>query len=303
MDDPLRTIVVGVGQLDGPDPHLATASRLATEQNARLYAVRAFRLPDPLVAAYPEVATYDPEVARAAEQAVLRRLQDQVAGLGGKGIECRTMAGPADTAIVGLAKEVEADLIVVGATERGGLSRAVLGTTAGRVIRTASAPVLINRRADDRGLRRVLMTTDLSELSGRVHQLGTRLASLLGDADEDIRTLLVLDEDLATLATGAADFVEKVENSELAPFLAQWSPGGVEIAGRVRLGDPAEEILAEIEEWNADLVVVGTHGRSGLSRILIGSVAEAVARRAACDVLVIPRTTFAMDATESELNE
>ncbi len=55
----------------------------------------------------------------------------------------------------------------------------------------------------------------------------------------------------------------------------------------IRHGDPAEEILAAAEDLGADLVVIATHGRSGLKRLLFGSVAEAVVRRAACPVVTI----------------
>jgi nucleotide-binding universal stress UspA family protein len=57
----------------------------------------------------------------------------------------------------------------------------------------------------------------------------------------------------------------------------------------VRAGDPAAEILAHAAEHDCDLVVLGTHGRTGLRRIFSGSVAEAVWRRAACPVLVVKR--------------
>jgi nucleotide-binding universal stress UspA family protein len=52
-------------------------------------------------------------------------------------------------------------------------------------------------------------------------------------------------------------------------------------------GDPATEIVTAAREWPADLIVLGSHGRKGVSRLLIGSVAEAVTRRAPCPVLVV----------------
>ncbi len=58
------------------------------------------------------------------------------------------------------------------------------------------------------------------------------------------------------------------------------------IRAHVRVGNPATEIVAVARELGADLVVVGTHGRTGLGRLLIGSVAEAIVKRAHCPVLV-----------------
>lgn len=59
------------------------------------------------------------------------------------------------------------------------------------------------------------------------------------------------------------------------------------VDGRVIEGYPWQEIVDEASSWNADLIVVGSHGRSGLSRLFLGSVAEAVARHAACSVEII----------------
>jgi nucleotide-binding universal stress UspA family protein len=62
-------------------------------------------------------------------------------------------------------------------------------------------------------------------------------------------------------------------------------PASIDV--RVEAGQPVEAILAAAKAVHADLIVMGTHGRTGLSRILLGSVAEAVMRRAACPVLTI----------------
>lgn len=56
----------------------------------------------------------------------------------------------------------------------------------------------------------------------------------------------------------------------------------------VPFGEPVREILAAAREWRADLLVLGTHGRSGLARMLIGSTAEGVLRHATCPVLIVP---------------
>jgi len=60
----------------------------------------------------------------------------------------------------------------------------------------------------------------------------------------------------------------------------------------VKRGDPRNVIMSEISAHHADLIVLGTHGRSGLSRAVLGSVAEYVARSAPCDVLLSPPRRF-----------
>lgn len=61
----------------------------------------------------------------------------------------------------------------------------------------------------------------------------------------------------------------------------------INVVHRLETGDPAHEILRVAEEDHADLIVMGTHGRGGLSRLLMGSVAEAVMRKAPCPVITV----------------
>lgn len=290
MDHALRTIVVGIGQKDELDPHLKPAVRIAEAHGASLIVVHAYRLPDPLLYPYPEMGTFSPEVQQAAHAAVQARVEAQVAEVRGRGaVQVRAMAGPADAAIVQVAEEVEADLVMVGATERGTLSRTVLGTTAGRVLRASPAPVLVNRRPDSKLIRRVLLTTDLSESSARIFRRAVDLVQALATGDEvEMRALLAIGDDLATPPPARHSVLQRIETDELRPFLERALLGGAVIKGKVRVGDPARAILAEAGEWGADMVVVGSQGKGAVSRFLIGSVAESVVRHALCDVLVIP---------------
>ena len=67
---------------------------------------------------------------------------------------------------------------------------------------------------------------------------------------------------------------------------------GLSIDARVRQGDPRKEILDEAEDWRADLIVVGSHGQTGVQRWLVGSVAEHVVRHAPCSVEVVRRRSL-----------
>jgi nucleotide-binding universal stress UspA family protein len=62
---------------------------------------------------------------------------------------------------------------------------------------------------------------------------------------------------------------------------------GVQVTTAVELGIPKSKIIDDAQEWNADLIVIGSHGRTGLDRFLMGSVADAVARHAHCSVEVV----------------
>jgi nucleotide-binding universal stress UspA family protein len=68
---------------------------------------------------------------------------------------------------------------------------------------------------------------------------------------------------------------------------------GLSIDAAVREGDPRTEIIDAADEWDADLIVVGSHGRTGLKRLMMGSVAQAVVAHAHCSVEVVRRRTEA----------
>lgn len=61
---------------------------------------------------------------------------------------------------------------------------------------------------------------------------------------------------------------------------------GLDVSGDVRLGDPGRELCSVAKEWQADLLVLGSHGRSGLKEMLLGSVSNYVMHRAPCSVLI-----------------
>ena len=187
MDRSLRTIVVGIADIEGPDPHLEPAIRLAEQVGATLFVVHAFRLPDPLLYPYLEMGVFSPELVKGMHEAVQAKLAAQVAKLSPRGrVHCRTVPVPADAAIVEVAEKEKADLILVGATQRGTLSRTVLGTTAQRVVRAAAVPVLVNRRPGHGAVRRVLMTTDLTDLSASVYKRGRAVVEAMATEDDDM---------------------------------------------------------------------------------------------------------------------
>lgn len=89
------------------------------------------------------------------------------------------------------------------------------------------------------------------------------------------------------------DFVGKIEDwldraeALVAQNARELEPAGFQVSTSVREGHPKNEILNFDAEWKPDLIVVGSHGRTGLDRFLLGSVSEAVSRHAKCSVLIV----------------
>jgi nucleotide-binding universal stress UspA family protein len=302
MIERIRTIVVGVATLShddpaqphaGEDPVLAPAVELARSLDATLHVVHVYEMPTPVLAAYAQYVPYvDTEFRSQYCHDLLARLEQQVTRFGYDRIRCHTAEGSPGRTLVEIATREKAQLVVVGATRRGRFWRNLLGTTADRVIRGSPVPVLVMHQPFTAPVRRVLLTTDLSHESARLHDRGAdTAAALFGDALQ-LRTLMVVWFDVLLPPPLKEDALRQAAEAELGEFVAE-RPLGARIEPRVRFGEVAREVVREAEEWPADLIVLGTHGRSGFSRLALGSTAAATLRGACCNVLVVPRAAVA----------
>lgn len=135
-------------------------------------------------------------------------------------------------------------------------------------------------------IRTVLFPTDFSELNGPALHYATSLAR-----DSDARLLIVhVAEPLSAYGGGGDAFYAIPPDDEaLRQRLEEVLPDDPAVPCEHRLlsGDPAHQIVHLAKQENADLIVMGTHGRTGLMRLVMGSVAEAVVRRAPCPVFTV----------------
>lgn len=278
MKQPIRRMVAGIATLHADDPALAPALALFARTGAELHLVHV----DP-----PESGGTRPGVL-SRSRALVGLMESVSPGTVGTGrVACRVLTGAPEQVLRTTAIGTGAELMVLGPTRRGRLAGAVLGTTAGHLLRGTRTPVLVMHEAlPDRPLR-VLLTTDLSHHAAHAHARGLALARALdAGAQPELRTLFVRPPELGDIPLPATWPPDAAEH-ELAEFLRAEVPPAL-VTPCVRTGDPAHEIVAAAREWNADLIVTGTHGRRGLGRMFLGSVAETVVRTAPCAVLVIP---------------
>jgi nucleotide-binding universal stress UspA family protein len=185
-----------------------------------------------------------------------------------------------------------AELIVVG-EHRGESWRDMFrGTTAERVVRTCAVPVLLVREPVTAPYRRVLAAVDFSVFARRAVECALRL---LPDADielihafsipfggflegEDTRDQMVAEID--------ARF-RKLLDEEMAGFLARLDDASRHLHCVMQEGGVREVITARVRQTTPDLLVIGTHGKSGLAQAFLGSVAEDLLRSPPCDVLTV----------------
>lgn len=144
----------------------------------------------------------------------------------------------------------------------------------------------------DGEFRQILVAVDFSEVSARALRVAVRLARKLG---ANLKVVHAVPLQAASMPMeGGAVYIEdlharQVEEARgrLAEFVEEHGGSGIASDYCVRPGDPASEISRAAEELGADLIVVGTHGRTGLSHLLMGSVAENVLQEAAVPVLCV----------------
>jgi len=206
-------------------------------------------------------------------------------------IDYLTREGSPAEQILLAAQEFECSLIVVGTHGRTGLSRLLAGSVAEEVIRGAKCPVLALRTPEHEGhasqrIRCILTPIDQSESSLHAARLARSLAKQLGArlvllevAPPEVftGTDILIPVDLRACRQALEDSRRELDGPDLsAPVEAVLRQGYVD-----------SEILDLAKSLPCDLIVMGTHGRSGLSRLLMGSVTEAVLRRSSFPVLAV----------------
>jgi universal stress protein A len=134
--------------------------------------------------------------------------------------------------------------------------------------------------------RKILFPTDFSADGKHALELATSLARDCGGS------LVIIHVEEPPMAYGGGELylgIQEPDREELRKSLAAVVPTdpAVPCIHKLLVGDPAEAILQVAESDQVDLIVMGTHGRRGLTRLLMGSVAEAVVRRATCPVLTV----------------
>ncbi len=196
-----------------------------------------------------------------------------------------------DLAIAAAAKRLPADLIVMGSRGLTGLKHVLLGSVAERTVRNAPCPVLtVKVEAEPLAqLRTIVVPMDFSPGALRALELAQVLAKRGGPA----RIILVhayyvpaeLDRYLAPRGDPLLERWSTGVIQELEHLLVRLKDAGIEAEYLAKRGTPEELIEETANQRKADLIAMGTHGRRGLSHLLLGSVAERVVREAPFPVL------------------
>lgn len=135
--------------------------------------------------------------------------------------------------------------------------------------------------------RKILIAVDGEPLADHAAEVGIELASSLG---AEIGFVYVVEPALSQApGISPADLIaeDEREGKRVLDRLRHLLPPACSPAEFIHAGKPASEIVRTAREWTADVIVIGSHGRHGFQRALLGSVAEEVMRHAPCPVLVL----------------
>ena len=207
-------------------------------------------------------------------------------------------AGAVHKEILIQASRMSADLIVMGTHGRSGVDHLFLGSVAEKTLRTSPVPVLtVPPRAPEHAaasmpFRSVLCAVDFSQDSARALSYAASLAQHAGGrlTIMHVVELMVLGYDPRDGGfdiEGLSKATVALARTQLQEYAAKVKAGTPGVETVLGDGKPYKDILREAEQRGADLIVVGVHGRSALDRLVFGSTADHLLRRAPCPILTV----------------
>jgi nucleotide-binding universal stress UspA family protein len=279
-----RSIVVGVRSAETVDPALPIAAALSRSIGAQLHVVHALPPANTIDEARREPGGWRPCNGRTRTVTVRHRLEERIAEVGATDIAtCHACAGAPAAVLSERARQLDAELIVVGPPSCDTVEAARFGPVARQVVRTATAPVLVPRSGRWTAPARVLIATDAGETAPPVVREGLRLCGLFGQRAPRIRLEFVAEREPLLVGPVEDKILAYLARQELRRFLAGIDTGGYDVEQHVRVGEVAEEVLYAAAEWNAELLVVGVHEVHGLTQLLLGRTPVTTA-----NVVVVP---------------
>lgn len=225
----------------------------------------------------PEYSTLVPNLGEEAEKRAQQALQSFIADAG-EGAQAVTLeANDPYQGILTGAREHQADIIVIGRRGKRGLARMMVGDATARVVGSAECAVLVAPRAARLWEKQLLLATDGSSCSEAAAGAAGHLAKAAN-----------LPVEVVSVVTASQNAARRQEAQEaVTATVARLQSMGVTAAGQVLEGRPDEAIVKAAEDVGADLIVMGSHGRTGLKKVLLGSVVERVIGQTPCPVMVV----------------
>jgi nucleotide-binding universal stress UspA family protein len=292
MTTPPRRILVAHDFSGHADAALRRAVAVARAAGAKLHLVHACAL------AIGGVAPYDVAVPGAVWEAIragaAERLEEIRRGVEADGVPATAEVSlqlPSE-AVLAAAEKLGADLIALGTRGRTGLAHLALGSVAERIVRYAPCPVLAVKEDDAGGPpRRILAATDFSGPADGAVELAATLARQFGAELHLVHAYYIPLSAMAPYDIEIPDTLiregREAARKRLGAAADDLRGRGISATAHLEEGPACPAIVERARALGADLVVIGTHGYTGLRHALLGSVAERTLRLAPCAVLAV----------------
>jgi nucleotide-binding universal stress UspA family protein len=251
----------------------------------------------------------NPKVKKLLDETALSRLGKTSETMKANGVSVEAPLikyGVAHDQIVMAATSVNANMILVGSGEDKETEKFKLGTTTERIIQNSEKPVLVIKEDDTFNVKTILCPVDFSNPSKRALNNAIIIARRL---EAKLLVLSVSEEETSTWFSSKEELdkenTERFENNKesFAQFLKEFKFMDLEWVKLERMGNPSQEILNTIVANNVDLLIMGTAGRSGLNRLVIGSVTEKVIREVPCSFLTLKSQDVIRVHLETEIRD
>jgi nucleotide-binding universal stress UspA family protein len=291
---PFRNILFAADFSENSHEAFRIACSLSSETKTRMSVLHVVEphwvAEEPAYFGQPMIQFFDAGAQPNGLEAIKRRLIDHYTPNHAIDVTYAVREGEIPDEILKLAEQHGSDLIVMGMHGRTGLRWLLAGSVAISVLRRAHCPVLALHAAQvprsNPNFDVILHPTDFSESSQAALEVARSLARDLGS-----RLVLLHVAPLEVYVSGmmASEIDVQIDRDALEETRKRLDGPDLKYSVETRLsrGDASDEIVRQAEELGCGLIVMGTHGRTGLGKLLMGNVAESVLPRAHCPVLVV----------------
>ncbi len=216
-------------------------------------------------------------------------MQDLEKEIREEGIEYEIVgeAGKPYEEIVKASVKYNTDLIIIGNSNR--VKKLILGSTAERVVRYSPKPVWVCKERTCHMVKNILVPIDFSIFSEEAMKWGIYLSRIF-DAKLTLLHIvkpIIRSPNYIKLLKEKKLSLREIAHLEMDKFLLKFDLTDIRYTTKILMGEPAKKITQVAKKEKTQLIIMGTHGRSGLSHIILGSVTEKVLESACCDVLAV----------------
>ena len=227
----------------------------------------------------------------AAENAIRKQL-DALTAAEPVDVSAEIVFGRPHIATLGMAEKMEAEMIILGVHRKDAFKDLFRGTTAERIVRGSAVPVLLVKDRPDNPYQRIMVAVDFSVFSRRTVEFAVRFAPsgafhLVHAYDIPFRGFLYGQGTRKDVSEQHQLRFEQMIEQEMAAFLKGLQPKAPKMERVLEEGSARDVIHQEVERLKPDLLVVGTHGRTGVAQALLGSIAEDLLSQPPSDVLAV----------------